>query len=238
MRAVLKFAVLFGACATAFAQGEQAPATFVPAGFVDGPRSIGNLVDFPKVDGDVRVVVICDGHATIKGRLKDAKCSAADDPELEFTMAVSRRFNSSRLTPAIVNGKAEDVDFQFAVIFTRQGDQQTVVVYPNNQRNVDRLGPGYTSAQRYSPHPFPARCNYGKRFEVLLELAIVNAAGRPRDVDVQSSVAEIAIECRSAILTQLRDARWIPAMQDGAPVESIWASPIILSSVPYKRQQK
>jgi len=218
------------------APAQDQPA-FTPAGFETGDRSMKNLIEFPDIDFDVEVNVTCSGIATAKGRLREAMCSAPNDPDLEFTMAVSRRFNSSRIVPATVNGKSEEVDFQFMVYFKKDGDNETIDVYANNAKNVDRLGRDYTAAQRYSPSVWPKRCGETRREELVLEIAIVEANGRPRDVNIMTAEAALAATCRTGLINQLKDGRWIPATYNGEAVEAIWVSPIVLSRLEYKRQQ-
>ncbi|MBT8098539.1 MAG: hypothetical protein KJO82_02250 [Gammaproteobacteria bacterium] len=232
IRAALLLLLLYGGLATA-----QAPAAFTHADFVTGDRSMQQLVEFPGIDDDVQVNVTCSGIATAKGRLKEALCSAPNDPDLEFTMAVSRRFNSSRMVPATVDGKAEEVDFQFVVSFSKKGDNETIAVYPNNGKNIDRLGLEYYSAQRYSPHVWPHRCGSTRREDLVLEVAIIDATGRPREVNVMTAETVLPATCKARLISQLEDGRWIPASYNGEFVESVWVSPIVLSRLSYKRQQ-
>jgi hypothetical protein len=223
--------------AAVFAADEVSTNSFTHAAFVQGGRSMKSLIDFPDIDFDTEVIVTCAGHATAKGRLKDARCSSPGDPELKFTMAVSRRFNSSRLIPATVNGKAEEVDFQFTVIFRKEGESETFDVYPHNMKNVDRLGLEYMGAQRYSPHPWPGRCG-NKRFdEMVMEVAIISALGRPTDMNVMTANFGLSASCREGFLTALHKGRWIPALYDGEFVEAVWTNPRVIVNVPYKRQQ-
>lgn len=232
----LLFAYLW-ICATAVADDTAPDVPYTHAQFVTGKRSMERLVDYPDVDIDFDIIVSCTGRATAKGRLKGARCSSPQDPDLEFTMAISRRFNASRLVPATVDGVPQEVDFQFSVVFTNDGINRGVGVYPNNRKNVDRLGESYISAQRYSPHPFPSRCQGWRQDGVLMEVAIVESSGRAREVDILSSTSSIPSGCRDAFLNQLEDARWIPASLDGELVESVWVNPIVLSRVSYKREQ-
>ncbi len=210
---------------------------FTHAEFVAGNRSMQNLIKFPKVDLDMEVTVTCAGHATAKGRLRAARCSSPEDPDLKFTMAVSRRFNSTRLTPATVNGKTEEIDFQFTVIFKKTGESESINVYLHNMKNVDRLGLDYVGAQRYSVHPWPARCADFTRDDLIMEVAIVNELGVPRDFDVLSASFSMSSACRSGFATHLQNGRWIPALHNGEFVEAVWANPRISANVPYKRQQ-
>ena len=215
----------------------QEQSRFTHAIFVEGERSMANLVDFPDVDGDIEVVVTCTGIASAKGRLQEAKCSAPNDPDLDFTMAVSRRFNAARLVPATVDGNSEEVDFQFVVHFIQENDEQSVNVYPNNSKNVDRLGLDYVSAQRFSPYVWPNRCGSWRREELILEVAIIDTTGKPRDVDMITAESSLRTSCKSALINQLNDGRWIPASYKGQFVDSIWVNPIILNRMAYKRQQ-
>lgn len=210
---------------------------FTHANFVSGDRSMLSLVDFPDVDGDIAVNVTCIGLATAKGRLREALCSAPNDPDLEFTMAVSRRFNSSRLVPATVDGKSEQVDFQFIVAFKKEGDNESIEVYPNNAKNTDRLGLEYFSAQRYSPYVWPSRCDTWGRQPLIMEVAIVDATGRARDVNIISAEDEVKEICRAGLINQLQNGRWIPASYNGEYVESVWINPIVQSRFAFKRQQ-
>ncbi len=214
----------------------DSPLRYSHANFVSGDKSMQNLIDFPDVDTDVDVTVSCTAHATAKGRLNDAHCSSANDPNLKFTMAISRRFKSARLTPAMVNGKTEEVDFQFSVIFKKEGESETISVYPHNMKNVDRLGLDYIGAQRYSVHPWPRRCVDFTRDDLIMEVAIVNELGVPRDFDVLAANFGMSVACRDGFATHLRNGRWIPAMHNGEFVESVWANPRISAKSTFKRQ--
>lgn len=230
-------ALLLGVLTAGVLATAQEQPRFTHANFVEGERSMANLVEFPDVDGDIEVIVTCTGIASAKGRLQEAKCSAPNDPDLDFTMAVSRRFNAARLIPATVDGNSEEVDFQFAVHFRQENDRQTVNVYPNNSKNVDRLGLDYLSAQRFSPYVWPNRCGSWRREELILEVAIIDATGKPRNIDLVTAGSSLRPNCKAALESQLKDGRWIPASYKGQFVDSIWVNPIILNRMAYKRQQ-
>jgi hypothetical protein len=219
------------------AENDETTPSYTAAMFVDGEQSMKNLVEFPDIDFDADLNVMCDGRASAKGRLQNAKCSSPQDPDLLFTLAVSQVFNSVRLVPATVNGRSEEVDFQFTVVFKKDGETESIDVFPNNQKNLDRLGLDYVSAQRYSPHPFPNRCSGWHRDDLIIEAAIVDATGKARDVNVMSSTVGIPASCKAGLISQLEDARWIPASYQGQFVESVWVSPIVLNTVSFKREQ-
>ncbi len=220
----------------ALSQENRAPYTH--ATFQPGKRSIENLIKFPKTTFSGELAVICSSRATAKGRIKNARCSSPQDPDLDFTMAVSRRFNSARVISATVNGKKEEVDFQFTVVFSSNREEQNIVVHENNGKNIEHFGNDYTSAQRYSPNPFPARCSGWRRDDLIVEVAIVEKTGRAKAIEVMSSTAGVDARCKDALQTQLSNARWIPAISNGEFVESVWVNPIVLTKLSFKREQK
>lgn len=221
-----------GLSATSMAQ-DGATDRWAHATFVDGDQSIDKLVKFPRHSGDIEVTVSCSGHATAKGRLRNIRCSAADDPDLKFSNAVKRRAPAARLVPATVDGQAEEVDIQFSVVFEKRGDIESIRRNLNNGNNIDRLGSDYVSAQRYSPHSFPSVCNERAFLnqgaaKLLIEVAIIDVDGNARDAQVISSNWRIPGHCESALVEQIEAGAWIPASHDGRIVESIWASPIVV----------
>ena len=216
--------------AAAVAGAQSAPDhEFRHAMFIRDDKALDERVRFPKSTGDIDVDVVCRGHATAKGRLQDTLCSAQDDPDRSFVNAVSRRVRSARLSPAMVDGEPRDVDFQFTVNFRRAGDAEAISVYQNNGHNTARLGDDYLGAQRYSPHVWPGACRHWRDTEVVIEAATIDAGGAAREVNAMSTRTRMFEACRAALMRQLEDGRWIPAMKDGRFVDSVWMSPIMLN---------
>lgn len=209
-------------------------ATFTPATFVEGKRSLKTLLKFPKVDGDVSVAVICTSIGTAKGRIREAKCSAANDPSQKFAIAVNRRAKSARINPATVDGRDEQVDFQFTVIFSRTGDAESIDVYVNNQKNLDRFGPDYISAQRYSPYELPDVCKERRASYLILEVAVVTKEGAVTDSQLHVDSVGIAKVCEDALRVITKSSRFIPAFYEGSPVESVWVNPWIATATDFR----
>ncbi|MCZ6894614.1 MAG: hypothetical protein O7H40_11290 [Gammaproteobacteria bacterium] len=218
---------------TAVADDDAVP-SFSSANFVEGERSLKNLIKFPKVKGDLSIVVNCTSIGSAKGRIRDAKCSATDDPSQKFAIAVSRRSRSARITPAIVDGKNEQVDFQFNVVFIRTGETETIDVYTNNRKNLDRFGPDYISAQRYSPYELPDVCKERRASYLILEIAVVTKEGRVKESDLHVDSIGIAKVCETSLREITRSSRFVPAFHDGLPVESIWVNPLIATPIKYR----
>lgn len=213
---------------------DEAIERFTSANFVEGKRSLKNLIKFPKAKGDLSIVVTCTSIGTAKGRIREAKCSGADDPDQKFAIAVSRRTKSARITPATVDGRNEEVDFQFSVVFTRSGETETMDVYTNNRKNLDRFGPDYVSAQRYSPYELPDVCKYHRASFLIIEIAVVTKEGRVKESDLHVDSIGIANVCETSLREITRNSRFVPAFHDGLPVESVWANPWIATSIKYR----
>jgi len=230
---ILTVFTLAGVAPIGLADDATAPA-FTPADFVEGERSLKNLIRFPKVEGDLSIVVNCTSIGTSKGRIQDAKCSAPDDPNQKFAIAVSRRTKSARITPATVAGIAEEVDFQFNVVFTRAGETETIDVYTNNRKNLDRFGPDYISAQRYSPYELPDVCKERRISYLILEIAVVTKEGLVNESDLHVDTIGIAKACETSLREITRNSRFVPAFHDGLAVESVWVNPWIATPIKYR----
>ena len=212
-----------------------APSSFTPANFVEGKKSLKNRVNFPRVKDDVHVVVTCDSHATARERIDDARCSSPHDPELKYTLAVRRAARSARLTPAIVNGKKQDVVFQFSVVFSRQGDTETISVYPHSRNNVERYGLNYIGAQAHKLSVFPKSCIVNNISAAYIVMAVVHVAsdGTPKQIELVEGQIKPPKACRKSLLQRMRNALWIPAFHQGSPVESISVIPYWISDELY-----
>jgi hypothetical protein len=233
------FAVLTAAVLAIIAIDASNPvmaAAYTPATFVEGKHSLNTLLDFPKVDGDVSVAVICTSIGTANGRIREAKCSAANDPSQKFAIAVNRRVKSARINPATVDGREEKVDFQFTVIFSRTGDAESIDVYINNQKNLDRFGPDYISAQRYSPYELPDVCKERRISFLILEVAVVTKEGAVTESDLHVDSAGIPKTCEVRLREITKSSRFIPAFYEGSPVESVWVNPWIATAIDFRGQ--
>lgn len=209
-------------------------ASFTPAKFVEGKRSLRTLLKFPRVGGDVSVTVLCTSIGATSGRVREAKCSAVNDPSQKFAIAVNRRAKSARINPATVNGRDEKVDFQFAVVFTRTGDAESIDVYENNRKNLERFGPDYISAQRYSPYELPDQCKERRLAFLILEIAVVTTEGTVKESDLHVDSAGIPNTCEVALREITKSSRFIPAHNAGSPVESVWVNPWIATTTEYR----
>jgi hypothetical protein len=152
-------------------------------------------------------------------------------------MAVSRRFGAARLNPARVNGKAEEVDFQFTVMFRKAGGEESVSVYLHNMKNVDRLGLDYIGAQRYSIHPWPDECGSKTANDLVIEIAVVDMTGHAKETDVVAAKFPMTPMCKAGFDRFLDKATWIPAMYDGNFVDAVWAQPRAATLGTFKRRQ-
>ena len=206
---------------------------FTPANFVEGKKSLQNLIKFPKVEEDVSVIVTCYSRGTARGYIRRARCSTSNDSDLKFTLVVSRACKSARLTPATVNGRKEEINFQFSVIFTKNGESEEIAVYPHNRNNVDKFGLDYVGAQLYKMSEFPKGCYVVRGSIFVVSIVSVGTDGKPKTINLYKGPYEITGACERIIMQRFKDALWIPAFHDGSPVESTWTNPFFTYSKLY-----
>ena len=198
------------------------------ANFVEGKRSLRNLIRFPKVKGDLSIVVNRTNIGTAKGRIQDAMCSATVDPSQKFAIAFNRKANSARIRPATVNGRKEQVDFQCSGVFTGAGDAETINVYTNNRKNLDWFGPDNISAQRYSPYELPDLCQERRTSYLILEVAVVTKEGTVKESDLDVDSIGIAKDCETRLRKITKSSRFIAAFHEGLPVVVLWRKRLFL----------
>lgn len=205
--------------------------TFTPVRFLAGDESFAEMIQFPARSGDVNVTVICTSHGTRGGQVTAARCSSPDDPDGVFSLAAVDAAGDAEIESALVDGRKQDVDFQFSVVFSRTRDAERITVLTNNQRNTERLGLDYVSAQRYSRHLKPKMCHgRGDAPEfAILEMAVVGTDGNAKQSRVYAGDVDLGDSCIAALQRQLADSRWIPAIDDGVAVESTWVNSWIMT---------
>ena len=208
----------------------QTPA-FSSARFHDGPDAFAQSIRFPAGSDDVDVTVTCHRPGTRAGHVSIARCSSPADPDGIFSLAAVDAAENATIVPAVVDDRKQEVDFQFGVRFVRASGVETIDVFANNQRNAEKFGIDYVSAQRYSRHVKPRVCRgRGTAPEfAILEMAVVGTDGRARQSRVYTGDADLGEACVGALQRQLADSLWIPAVHDGVSVESTWVNTWIMT---------
>ncbi|MBT8078976.1 MAG: hypothetical protein KJO31_10395 [Gammaproteobacteria bacterium] len=205
-------------------------AEFSPATFGDptAEKSIFKFIDFPEVTGDVTAAMLCAVISVHNGKLKDNLCFLQNDFDQPFAGALFNAAKKARLVPAMIDGRAQTVYFQYRVQFKQKGEEQEVTFLPNPgvKENVEEYGPEHFGAQRLiGKEKWQGACPQRKEWAVLAK-AHVNEQGKASNVSLSHSGGIIPpVACQDAIIKNLIDSRYIPAFADGIPVPSTFAEP-------------
>lgn len=199
-----------------------------PAVFSSGEKSLGELIEFPELRGDVSVAISCLAILNGKGKLEDHGCFRRNPGDETFVAAVYPAVKKARLTPAVYDGKRVHVVFQYRVQFVKKGEEETLnfVANPGYEENIDAYGHDHIAAQRvYGKETWQKSCPRQARFVVLAK-ANVDYDGTPGAVSLtHADGIPITAGCEKAIVDTLLASRFIPAMADGEPVPSTYVEP-------------
>lgn len=199
-----------------------------PAGFGDGEKSLGALIEFPELRGDTTVTISCIGLLSGRGKLDQHACYRRNPGDETFIAPIYAATRKARLKPATVDGRPVDVVFQYRVQFVQEGDSKTLsfVANPGYPENVEAYGHEHVAAQRLiRKETWQKSCPRQARFLVLAR-ANVDFEGRPSAVSIEHSDGiPISPKCEDALTRNMLESRFIPAYADGEPVVSTFVEP-------------
>jgi hypothetical protein len=206
----LLFALL---AATLSIADEQAvlPA-MTPADFNDSPRSLQNRLQFPKMKEDLVVTITCGARLDQLGEFANNYCWSTVDKMQGLLKVINRAARDARITPATINGVSRSVWFQYSVEFRKEGDNESISVFPNWGLNREFYGDDYIGPQLYNAVPDSMNCNRNQSFNVAM---YIDADASIHDPDVVSG--EPTQQCRDQFMSFVKNALFIPAHHDGQP---------------------
>jgi len=191
------------------------------ARFVDGDRSLENLIEFPDIEGDFLEVVHCVAWVVSYGRVRSNTCFASAFRDQRFGEAIESAISSARVTPAIVDGNPRSVQFYYRVVFLQKGGSTDIGVYPNWGHDVDMLGPYYEAPQRYNELFFPSACGAHGRNVGVIATMVVGADGTlDGDVVVRAFGPKSVKKCVKSVKRILGRAKYVPGRHNGMPVKA------------------
>ena len=234
IKGILMLFRLTCACTPAIAVGLMTLSTVAlaqetsPANFSTGEKSLGQLIEFPELRGDVSIALSCLGILNGKGKLEEHGCFRRNPGDETFVAAVYPAIKKARLIPAVFDGKRVHVVFQYRVQFVKKGEEETLnfVANPGYEENVNAYGQDHIAAQRvYGKESWQKSCPRQARF-VVLARANVDFDGTPGSVSLtHADGITITAGCEKAIIDTMLASRFIPAMADGEPVPSTYVEP-------------
>lgn len=210
-----------------------------PARFVDGDRSLRNMISFPDVPGDVLVIVYCVATIDRTGFMRDNTCFESENVDDVFREAITKVARSSEVTPALISDEPLRTDLWYRVAFVQRGGQNAIGVFPNWGHNTAEYGNDYEGPQRATRSRYPSACrtpdDKGDTYQTnalakresysftALSSVTIGIDGKARsDVEVDATDFRGLKRCVDRITDILEGADYIPARHDGEPVEATY----------------
>jgi hypothetical protein len=222
------FAMLMTALLSALPLHSSADVALSLAHFAAGERALEGRVAFPDVEGDLTLLLQCRTFVSKRGIANNTFC-LEHDRELESLLATLHdAVNKSRMIPAMVDGKAEEVRILFRVLFVRRGNNASVHVYENWGHDVETLGFDYRAPQVRSRKGTSYKCFRHDRPLVAQATIRISETGRPSgqaSVEFAEGSAEDA-GCEQQLKEELAASAFIPAEANGKPVEATFTTVI------------
>lgn len=205
------------ACATSF---PPPPATL--ARFVDGDRSLQNLIAFPDVPGDVNAELYCVLGVSMQGTLAGNRCFSSAKVDQAFYRSIYAAAKAAKAIPATAAGKRHFVHLYYRVSFVRQSDASEISVYLNWGLDVDKYGPDYDAPQRYSYYHYPRACpQFSNNSFRGTAAVVIDADGMPKSEVVIDLMSPTPTErCTDRIEYITEHAKYIPGQHEGRSVEA------------------
>lgn len=206
------------------------------ARFVDGDRSLQELIEFPDIDDDVAAIVYCRTLILEDGQIYGNVCFPSKIVNKSFKIAVETAIRSAKATPAIVDGKPYITRIFYRVIFFQKDGVAETVVFSNWGTDVDRLGNNYEAPQRYTYPTFPPGCYRFWPTRALTTTMLIGTDGSlVSDVEIETSHLAPTRTCFRSIRDLYKKSKFIPGRLNGLPVkaslveifgvaEDMWAS--------------
>ena len=209
--------IVFIMCLPAIAD-EAAP--FTPARFADTESPLPTLIKFPGARKDVDVRMRCDTVITDEGALNRIVCYGPDRKKMSYKNAIYDVIKDVEFVPATVNGETETVIMQFTLHFMRKDGVENIYLYPNHGHDAETYGTDYSGVQRYDWGQWSSHdCRGHHRRYIVSTRATVGPDGSYQEHKLFKGGQEIG-PCEKDINEHIRSGSYIPAMNDGVPIQA------------------
>ena len=133
-----------------------------------------------------------------------------------------RRFSRGlKFSPAVYRGRPRSIWFNLSIVFTKNGDSESINVYPNLLFDSDKYGTAYTDPQRITDSPFPGACRGNKKG--VWVAAEVDSAGNPRNARILNDQG--SNKCQSRLKEIMLESEFIPARHEQQFVDATYVEP-------------
>jgi hypothetical protein len=199
-----------------------------PAMLGSGEDSLPSLIEFPELRGDTSVTLRCAALVEPDGNMEMNGCYAENPADQLFIQNIVDAAEDARMQPAVADGKARTVYFQYRVRFTKKGSEQTVEVFPNPgvQENIDAYGEAHVAAQRVvGEEKWQDECPKNAAYLVWLKAHVAHDGTMSNPSLTHGGGLNPTPRCRQAILDAASSSLFFPALADGEPVPSTYVEP-------------
>jgi hypothetical protein len=225
----IRFILAFSIAAIA-AHDAQSADTFEPAALPQGGGSIESLLELPDDLGTIDYKITCELDLTNTGDSLWTQCYGSGQ-ELSDAIrdAVRDAHREARFIPAVIGGERTAVMMHTTTSISITPAATTIVVVPNDNAD-ERRKIGYSSPQAYGPalnwravtpptHPRNKRPQYDPTFVWIT--VYVSEMGTPWAYAIKEEL-KLQKWRREEIVAYVQQHRFIPAVEDGRPVPSIY----------------
>lgn len=193
------------------------------ARFVEGERSLQNLIEFPEADGDVMVNLRCLAVIDVTGKIPFNHCYTAENEYRPYERAVTNAARSARAVPASAEGRKWEVELYYQVLFVKQGERKGVFVLPNWGFESEDYGLAYSGPQRYKD-PLAGLTGCERSGQAFPFMATIKVGGDGTtqgkvSIDEAGSVSPRR-DCVDGIQAYHDASGYIPGEFEGQPIEA------------------
>ena len=198
-----------------------------PASFEGGVSDFVSRIEFPEVDGDIELELLCEAGISRRGRFDWNNCFPdAYELEEEFIDSVHSASRRGRINPAQMDGRERHAFVSYRVYFKKAGQEMNVTVFPNDGMDSKALGNNYFSPQ-WLPRVLKAswsRCLNPKNDELpTFNIKIQKDGEISNEIDFSSHIESDQIEkCGRAVERMMQDQKFIPSFSGERFIESLW----------------
>jgi len=194
---------------------------FLPAAFTDEPRSLQKRIVFPKVEGEISLIVVCDAFVSTTGLMGWNRCFAKDNRYIKYETAIERGAKWAWLRPAMVAGRPREVRVSYSVLFAREAGKESIRVVPHHFLNVKEYGENYSGPQRYGETGSWRGCAHGIKVWMAIDVDEKGVVASAVPLGTIDQTDERSVRCVAMVRDLAASGKYIPAMVDGQAVTSL-----------------
>jgi hypothetical protein len=193
-----------------------------------GEDSLAKLIEFPELKGDTTAIIRCAARIQDSGKMKDNGCAANSPADQVFIVPINKAAKKARVTPAVADGRPQEVYLQYRVEFIKKGSEQTINVYPNPgvQENVEAYGADHVAPQRaIGKEEWQDVCPARAQYLVWLKAHVAEDGTASNLSLTHGGGLNPTPRCEESILNSAGSSLFFPALADGEPVPSTYVEP-------------